>query len=203
MLLAFIIVSIIVIVYLWRRHTYINIDGQQFAVLQLYDNYEDAAKYFSDVNTLIMRFLRYLKFKYKADDVDLVGDASNTREYIVARILDNYDPSVVHENQPKSSETSYTIGKGASMAVCIRHLENPAEFASKNTVLFVMLHEIAHIGNLYYGHNYDFWEVFKFILREAVSAGVYDPVDYSVTPVRYCGMVITSNPLFSDSIRDI
>ena len=46
------------------------------------------------------------------------------------------------------------------------------------------------------GHKSEFWENFKFLLAEAKSAGVHNPVDYKEKPQEYCGMKISDNPYY-------
>ena len=63
---------------------------------------------------------------------------------------------------------------------------------------FVALHELAHLADENYGHNESFWRYFKTILEEAVAFGIYIPVDYGKTPDRYCGLLVQSNPLYTN-----
>ena len=62
--------------------------------------------------------------------------------------------------------------------------------------MFVALHELSHIATESIGHNKEFWDNFKFILKEAQEAGLYKMVDYSKDNKEYCGMTITDNPYF-------
>jgi hypothetical protein len=62
---------------------------------------------------------------------------------------------------------------------------------------FVLLHEISHYGDTI-GHQTDFWENFKFLLKEAEQFGIYKSVDYAATPEPYCGISINSNPLIQN-----
>jgi hypothetical protein len=67
-----------------------------------------------------------------------------------------------------------------------------------NTVMFVVLHEMAHLmtEQLSTGkHTSEFWANFRRLLEDASKIGVYSPVNYSRTPVDYCGMQITDSPL--------
>ena len=38
---------------------------------------------------------------------------------------------------------------------------------------------------------------FELLLKNAVSMGIYNPVDYSKKPKTYCGTDITDNPYFN------
>ena len=46
------------------------------------------------------------------------------------------------------------------------------------------------------GHTKEFWQNFKFLLKDAVKMGIYKPVDYKKKPKSYCGMNITDNPYY-------
>ena len=62
--------------------------------------------------------------------------------------------------------------------------------------MFVALHELSHIASKSIGHTDEFWNNFKFLIEEASSINIYDPVDYKKDPKQYCGMTITDNPYF-------
>ena len=63
--------------------------------------------------------------------------------------------------------------------------------------MFVAIHELSHVASESIGHNKEFWDNFKFLLKEATDAGVYKMVDYSSNNTEYCGMTITDNPYFN------
>ena len=68
-------------------------------------------------------------------------------------------------------------------------------------MMFVSLHELAHIMTKSIGHDNDeFWSNFKFILTNATELGIYKNVDYRQEPEEYCGMMITDSPLNDSSI---
>jgi predicted metal-dependent hydrolase len=64
-----------------------------------------------------------------------------------------------------------------------------------NTIMFVMLHEMAHLMTETIGHTQEFWGNFKRVLGDAVKLGIYTPVNYAQYPTPYCGMTITDSPL--------
>ena len=61
---------------------------------------------------------------------------------------------------------------------------------------FVGIHEVAHIMTKSIGHTKEFWQNFKFLLKNAAKIGIYTPVDYKRKPKEYCGMKITDNPYY-------
>ena len=63
-----------------------------------------------------------------------------------------------------------------------------------NTILFVVIHELAHVMTISTGHTEEFWANMKFLLEQAEDINIYVPVDYSQNNTEYCGMMITSSP---------
>ena len=61
--------------------------------------------------------------------------------------------------------------------------------------MFVALHEMGHLITVSIGHEEDFWQNFKFLLKHANDIGLYNPVDYRKKAQPYCGMSLTDNPL--------
>ena len=100
------------------------------------------------------------------------------------------------EEAPNDDGSSYTINKGELMALCLRHKKGEHPFHDYNTLQFVMIHELSHIASISEGHNQEFINNFRFLLREAKSFGNYEPVNYSNKPINYCGIKVTNNPYF-------
>ena len=100
------------------------------------------------------------------------------------------------EEAPNDDGSSYTINKGELMALCLRHKKGDHPFHDYNTLQFVMIHELAHIASVSEGHNQEFINNFRFLLREAKALGYYEPVNYSNEPIYYCGIKLTNNPYF-------
>jgi len=130
-------------------------------------------------------------------------------EYLTARVVQlqrQYKASNISEISPlnPSGSTSYTENKGEKLVFCLRNktpnAEGIHEFHEINLIMFVVLHEMTHIMNDRWGHQLQFWAMFKFVLQNAIEAGIYVPVDYRKTPEVYCGMDITYNPYFDERI---
>ena len=47
------------------------------------------------------------------------------------------------------------------------------------------------------GHNDEFWENFKFLLNNAIEINLYKNINYSDEPKKYCGIVVSDNPLYT------
>jgi predicted metal-dependent hydrolase len=100
---------------------------------------------------------------------------------------------------PKDEKfTSYTINKGEKIVFCLRskilhHIHDI------NTIMYVVIHECAHVMCEEYGHTKRFKEIFKFLLVQANKIGIYNITDYRKTPVDYCGMEI--NEYLLDNVK--
>ena len=115
----------------------------------------------------------------------------------VARFLARYQPDCFVENDMSSSDTSYSENKGQKIVVCLRDKTKAPNYplVDENTVMFVMLHEMAHLMTETIGHTQEFWGNFKRILHDAVKLGIYTSVNYAHKPQAYCGMLITGSPI--------
>jgi hypothetical protein len=158
-------------------------DGRKYDVQGGFKDPRGAANLLADVNKNITRFTLYLKRKYPDDER-------------VKRLVANYKRENMQEGppDPKGVTTSYVYNKGEKIVFCLRTVEG--KLHDKNTVMFVVVHEMSHLATKSYDHNREFWTNFKFLLEEAVKAGLYIPIDYKKGPVKYCGMTIYSNPLY-------
>jgi predicted SprT family Zn-dependent metalloprotease len=115
-------------------------------------------------------------------------------------LVERYNPQSIMENSMTSPDTSYSENKGEKIVLCLRDKLNPPGYplVDENTVMFVVLHEMAHLmtASLSTGkHTPEFWANFRRLLQDAAQMGIYQPVNYSHSPVSYCGMEITDSPL--------
>lgn len=110
--------------------------------------------------------------------------------------LRHWDNTFVLENIKeswKNESTSYSINKGEQLVFCIRDKLNNS-IHDINTLMFVAIHELAHIVTNELQHTDKFWNNMKKLLHRAEDIGVYKYVDYRMNPVEYCGMMIDSAP---------
>lgn len=114
----------------------------------------------------------------------------------VKRLVENFNPKQIQETLPTSVHTAYSENKGEKMAFCVTKKKNGTKLIDENTLTFVAIHELAHVGTKSVGHKDEFWDNFKFLLENAKEIGVYTPQDYKKKPEEYCGMNITDNPYF-------
>lgn len=170
-----------------------------------YHNNREATIMINNMNNRGMAFLQFLKNKYSINNSD--SAANKYPEHIrnfVQRMLKNYNPEVIIETNPvKTKDTSYTVDKGRKLYLCIRQENKPNLIHNIELLSFIIFHEMTHMGDLSWGHEPSFWHWFKFVLEEAIEAGLYKPVNYMLHPEPYCGMDITYNPLYDNELADV
>lgn len=170
-----------------------NVDKKQYRVVAGFSDKQAAANKLSKVNIFITDFLEYCHTKFIVQ-----GKGTIAQQKFVRRMLLNYNPDNLFENDPKpGEETSYVMNKGYKFALCLRKKggSEDAKLHKDNILKFVALHELAHLGNITYGHDDSFWDGFRFLLLEAYKAKLYVPVDYKKENTQYCGMEVYENPL--------
>lgn len=116
---------------------------------------------------------------------------------IIKRLIDGFNPDTIKETLPNSKHTAYTENK-QDMYFClnVKKDNEESELIDEHTLMFVTIHEMAHICTKSIGHKSEFWENFRFLLEEAKLAGIHEPVDYSKSPTEYCSTKINDNPYF-------
>ena len=210
MLKALVIALIIIVIYFYfsNRKEFVKVksnhDGMYYNVLEDYKNKQDTADTMAKVNTKMLQFLAHLKEKYHVNMIDPPPPqilANERARQTAVRIVRNYDFEKLFETHPTGKNgTSYTIEKGQELHMCVRGKDD-LKLHDEHDIMFVALHELAHIGNPTWGHKKDYWEVFKFVLGEAKEAGVHDPRDYRNDPIVYCGLTVDYNPYYDTTLK--
>jgi hypothetical protein len=101
------------------------------------------------------------------------------------------------EATPDAEHTSYSVNKGEKVHLCLRQREGHNEsLMNENIMVFVSIHEMAHIITPTVGHGPDFWNNFAWLLKQAEEIGIYEYQDFKSKPVAYCGLQITDSPSY-------
>ncbi len=165
-----------------------TIDGKTYVVRDLPDK-QQAADLLAKVRQRLEALYRYL--------VATFPDKPQVKQ-----LKQNFkpDPSRIFEATPDAEHTSYSVNKGESVHLCLRQRQGENEsLMNENIMMFVALHEMAHMITSSIGHGPDFWNNFGWLLKEAEANGLYSYTDFSAHPVRYCGVYITDSPRYDPS----
>jgi len=112
----------------------------------------------------------------------------------VQRLNNRFPNTTLAEADGSGNHTSYSINKGEKIVLCLRAKDGSNRFVDENLLLFVALHELSHIMTKSVGHTPEFWSNFKFVLENCQRAGLYRCIDFSKTPMPYCGITVTNSP---------
>lgn len=122
-------------------------------------------------------------------------DPNTSADQRVRIMIERFNPQNMCENNIDADSTSYSENKGERIVVCLRSKQKPYPLVDENTVMFVVLHEMAHLMTTTIGHTPEFWANFRRLLHDAIGCGIYHETNYNREPVSYCGMTISESPL--------
>jgi hypothetical protein len=163
-----------------------TVDGEKYCVRER-KNIQNASDLLARITEKMKKLVTYLDEKYPNQDMP------NVR-----RLVKNFNPKKIVETLPTSEYTAYSENKGQKIAFCLnKQKKDDNNLIDENTLMFVALHEMAHVASKTIGHNDEFWDNFTFLIGEAEEIQIYTPVDYSKKNAEYCGMTITSSPYFT------
>lgn len=180
-----IIISIVFIYLLYQYHYYSKIekivstiDNRNYEV-QIKDDSQEAADLIAKIRANLELVVKHIIKSYP-------------NEARSKRMVVNFRPDNIREGIDDPNYTSYSINKGEQIVLCLR---TNNKLMDLNTMMFVVLHELAHICTESIGHTPEFWSNFKWILEESINIGIYKKQDFKLNNVEYCGMTITDSPL--------
>ena len=173
----------------------------------------------SDNNYYLLRNLKWenpeLQTVFKSQSADVLAKINHHIIKLLDHLNKNYpnkdwvkilnrnykrDGKSLSEASVEDGMTSYTIDK-EYMHICLRTRDSKEEIYDLNTLMYVVIHELAHMGNYssigipIEGHGPEFMSKFKFLLEESIKLDIYRYEDYSKTPKEYCGIKINRNIL--------
>jgi hypothetical protein len=158
--------------------------GKEYTV-QEYDNTKEAANILAKLDKNIHIFIQKLKKDHPNDER-------------IERMENNLSNSIIEEAPHVDNESTYTINKGELIKICLRKKIKNKPFHNLNTLMFVVIHELAHVISISIGHTDEFMENFRFLLTKAAKYNInYEPVDFSKNNINYCGVEVTHNPYYN------
>ncbi|MFW6015580.1 MAG: hypothetical protein ACOCRK_04020 [bacterium] len=156
-------------------------NGETYYVDMDRDNSTEAVKVLKKLNRDVKTLIDHL-----AED--------NETDYRIKNYFKRWKDKI-NEGNPDSSDSSYTVNKGMKFVICLRDKET-GKIHDYNVLMFVTLHEIAHVMCNRYGHPSEFWDTFKWLLKGAERYLRIRFSDYSMENKKYCNTTIHTNPLY-------
>ena len=156
------------------------IDNRYYEVKDLPDS-QDAVIMLSRVRADLIRMVEYLK-----ENIDMFPDE---HKYI-DRLGHRMPTCVFQEDYFNCCFSSSTINKGDNIILCLRDRSMQNKIHDQNTIMYVAVHETAHVACPEIGHTELFEQINQFLLETATKLNMYRYVDYKKNPTYYCGGVI-------------
>jgi hypothetical protein len=183
-----IIVIIILVIYAKKEYddvTYVksDIDNKYYLVRRLQDKQMASnllAKIKENMITLTM-YLTNNKNKYPEQ-----------KQYI-EQLDDKIHNSIITESSENNVYTSYSVNKGEQIVFCLRSRKEKNQLHDINLLMYVVLHEMAHVACPEYGHTNLFKNIFAFFTTIAIEQKLYTKINFREHPLEYCGISITDS----------
>ena len=100
----------------------------------------------------------------------------------------------IQENTGNNNYTSYSINKGEKLILCIRS-KHTDKIHNINDLVYVAIHELAHMACPEYHHTDLFYKINKYLLLKAIEYNLYIYENYNDNNVEYCGIDLNNNIL--------
>lgn len=156
-----------------------SVDNSYYWVRDLPDK-NQAANTLANIKINIYKLVNYLQ-----KNQQLFPENMKYIKDLVSRTKD----IVIMETGADEKYTSYTVNKGERIVFCLR-TKVINSIHDMNTLMYVVIHELGHIGCPEFGHTPLFKQIFKFLLIQSSKISIYNPIDYRKNPQNYCGMEI-------------
>jgi hypothetical protein len=181
MVLLVILFAIILVLLFYRRVPLAPVRAYDNNIYMVMDGNKEAANKLASLRGKLLQLIDDLQY---TDELKL-----EDKKRLKSRFK-----ALLSENSPGGWHTSYTVNKGEHIYMCIRPDRAASEFEDDNVIMFVALHELAHVMSKAIGHKRDFKRNFRMLLKHAEKRGYYKYHPYHIKPKKYCGTVISALP---------
>ena len=166
------VLIVIVAIFIWSAYVYVegftseveyvssSLDHRSYLVRNLPDK-AYAAQLLSLIRARLSKLVQYLKKKYPNDSR-------------IKRLTRNFNSDAISDSTPDSKYTSYSVNKGEKIVFCLRSRDKKEKLVEENVMMFVALHELAHVLCNEIGHTEKFHSIFDSLLEKGESLGLYD-----------------------------
>lgn len=160
-----------------------DVDKEMYLVRDVEDK-QQASNMLAKIKNNILTITKYL-----------YNNIKSFPEYssYIQQLHDRIKNVEVLESSEDSVYTSYSVNKGEQIVFCLRSRKIKNQLHKLNLLMYVVLHEMAHVACPEYGHTQLFKHIFAFITQIGISLGLYTKIDFAKDPTEYCGMIITDS----------
>lgn len=197
----YIVIIILILYFIWisyfkyDENVYVvsDVDKNTYLIRRGQNKSEEFLK--NSANTLANINKRVLTLINKLDDK---SKANPDKYYFVKHLKKRYNASKLSEAAYDPKYTTYTINKD-EMHVCLRTRDMNENLYDINLLMYVILHELAHMGNYdnndepIIGHGDEFKNIFNILVTESIQMNLYVYQNYREKPVEYCGIILNSS----------
>lgn len=172
-----------------------DIDNKVYMIRRGYSKSKEfllkSANTLANINNRVEKLIEFLQKNYSDDP---------NKNYFIKKLRENYNSYMISEGSLDPRYTTYTVDK-QDMHICLRTRDQYENIYDIDLLMYVVLHELAHLcnfdkyGSPIIGHGFEFKFIFKFLVEEAIKIGIYKFIDYSRNPQEYCGILIQSSIL--------
>jgi hypothetical protein len=161
-----------------------DIDNKSYLVRVREDN-KEAANLLAKISMNMYKLDKYL--------FDNIKKFPKYEKYI-KQLNKKLKNSKIQESTDNGIYTSYSINKGEQLVFCLRsRKDSTGKIHDLNLLMYVVLHEMAHVGCPEFGHTELFKDIFGFFTTEAIKLGIYKKIDFKTENTEYCGLTITDS----------
>lgn len=180
----------------YNENTYVksNIDNNSYLIRRnknsVGDKYlQKSADTLANINLKVEKLIKFIENKSEL--------TRSSEFYYLDKLKSNYGHHILSEAVIDKKFTTFTVDK-RKIHICLRTRDSHEKLYDENILMYVLLHELAHLCNYnsfgypINGHGKEFVKIFHSLVKNAIDAGVYKYVDYRSIPVEYCGIIINS-----------
>lgn len=190
----YVVIGLIIVLFIYTNYSTFNenvyeisdIDHRKYLIRRGFNKskkfLKDSVNKLAEINQRITILINYL--------------LKNNISY--AKYLEqNYNFDKISEAAYDTRYTTYTVNKD-EMHVCLRTRDSNEQLYDTNLLMYVILHELAHMcnydiyGQPILGHGNEFRIIFKNLVDTAIHLNLYIYQDYQKNPIEYCNMIISS-----------
>jgi hypothetical protein len=160
-----------------------SFSGEQYLVRNL-DDKDKAADLLYNIKTRLKKLIDYINndcLKNETERTKFINQYNKS-------ILNKFNYIIFRES------TDNSINKGEEIVFCLRSIPDN-KLHNINELMYVAIHEIAHVGCPEIGHTSLFKKINLELLKYAIDCGVYSYKNYNALPEQYCGILLSNNIL--------